>query len=36
MSQDAIEEYSGALEKRYGVTINQQALAKLIGSDDEP
>lgn len=36
MSQDAIEQYSGALEKRYGVTINQQALAKLIGSDDEP
>jgi peptidyl-prolyl cis-trans isomerase D len=36
MSQDAIDEYSGALEKRYGVTVNQQALAKLIGSDEEP
>ncbi len=36
MRQDAIDEYSGALEKRYGVTINQQALAKLIGSDEEP
>ena len=36
MSQDAIDEYSRALENRYGVTINQQALAKLIGSGDEP
>ena len=36
LRQDAIDEYSGALEKRYGVTINQQALAKLIGSDEEP
>jgi hypothetical protein len=36
MRGDAIDEYSGALEKRYGVTINQQALAKLIGSDEEP
>jgi peptidyl-prolyl cis-trans isomerase D len=36
MSQDSIEQYSEALENRYGVTINQQALAKLIGSDEEP
>jgi peptidyl-prolyl cis-trans isomerase D len=36
MSQDAIEQYSEALENRYGVIINQQALAKLIGSDEEP
>ena len=36
LRQDAIDEYSGALEKRYGVTINQQALAKLIGSDEVP
>ncbi len=36
MSQDAIEQYSEALENRYGVTINQQALAKLTGSDEEP
>lgn len=36
LRQDAIDEYSGALEKRYGVSINQQALAKLIGSGEEP
>jgi peptidyl-prolyl cis-trans isomerase D len=36
MSQDSIEQYSEALENRYGVTVNQQALAKLIGSDEEP
>jgi peptidyl-prolyl cis-trans isomerase D len=36
MSQDSIEQYSEALERRYGVTVNQQALAKLIGSEEEP
>ena len=36
MSEDAIAEYFNALETRYGVTINQQALAKLIGSGEEP
>ena len=36
MSQDFIEQYSEALENRYGVTVNQQALAKLIGRDEEP
>ena len=36
MSEDAIAEYFSALETRYGVTINQQALAKLIGSGEEP
>ncbi len=36
MSEDAIAEYFSALENRYGVTINQQALAKLIGSGEEP
>ena len=36
MSQDSIEQYSEALENRYGVTVNQQALAKLIGRDEEP
>jgi peptidyl-prolyl cis-trans isomerase D len=36
MSQDAITEYSEALENRYGVTINRQALARLTGSEEEP
>lgn len=33
MSEDAIAEYFSALENRYGVYVNQQALAKLIGSE---
>ena len=36
MSQDAITEYSEALENRYGVTINRQALARLTGGEEEP
>ena len=36
MSQDAITEYSEALENRYGVTINRQALARLTGSEEQP
>jgi peptidyl-prolyl cis-trans isomerase D len=36
ISEDAIAEYVSALEARYGVSINQQALAKLIGSGEEP
>jgi peptidyl-prolyl cis-trans isomerase D len=36
ISEDAIAEYFSALENRYGVTINQQALAKLVGSGEEP
>ena len=36
LSQDATDEYSVALEQRYGVTVNQKALAKLAGSDEEP
>lgn len=36
ISEDAIAEYFSALENRYGVSINQQALAKLIGSGEEP
>ncbi len=36
MSEDAIAEYFNALETRYGVTINQQTLSKLIGSGEEP
>jgi peptidyl-prolyl cis-trans isomerase D len=35
VSQDATDEYSVALEQRYGVTVNQKALAKLAGSDEE-
>jgi peptidyl-prolyl cis-trans isomerase D len=34
ISEDAIAEYFGALENRYGVYVNQQALARLIGSED--
>jgi peptidyl-prolyl cis-trans isomerase D len=36
ISEDAIAEYFSALETRYGVKINQPALAKLIGSDEAP
>ncbi len=36
ISEDAIAEYFSALENRYGVNINRQALAKLIGSGEEP
>jgi peptidyl-prolyl cis-trans isomerase D len=35
-SEDAIAEYFGALESRYGVSVNQQALAKLVGTSEEP
>jgi peptidyl-prolyl cis-trans isomerase D len=34
MSEDAIAQYFSALESRYGVYVNQQALAKLIGSEE--
>jgi len=34
ISEDAIAEYFKALENRYGVYVNQQALAKLIGSEE--
>jgi peptidyl-prolyl cis-trans isomerase D len=34
ISEDATAEYFSALEKRYGVYVNQQALAKLIGSEE--
>jgi peptidyl-prolyl cis-trans isomerase D len=33
ISEDAIAEYFDALKNRYGVYVNQQALAKLIGSE---
>jgi peptidyl-prolyl cis-trans isomerase D len=34
MSEDAIAEYFSALENRFGVYVNQQALVKLIGSEE--
>jgi peptidyl-prolyl cis-trans isomerase D len=36
LSEDTIAEYFGALEDRYGVSINQQALAKLVGTSEAP
>ena len=36
MSEDFIAEYFAALESRYGVTVNQAALNKLIGTGEEP
>ncbi len=36
MGEDTISEYFQALESRYGVTINRQALEKLIGTGEEP
>jgi len=36
LSEDTIAEYFGALEKRYGVSVNQKALAKLVGTSEEP
>jgi peptidyl-prolyl cis-trans isomerase D len=36
ISEDSISGYFSALEQRYGVKINQPALAKLIGSDETP
>ena len=36
MGEDIIGEYFSALESRYGVTVNKQALAKLAGGGDEP
>ena len=36
MSEDSIAEYFAALENRYGVTVNQAALNKLIGTGEEP
>jgi peptidyl-prolyl cis-trans isomerase D len=35
MGEDIIGEYFSALESRYGVTVNQQALAKLAGSSEQ-
>jgi len=36
LSEDTIAEYFGALESRYGVSVNQQALAKLVGTSEQP
>jgi peptidyl-prolyl cis-trans isomerase D len=36
IGDDAISEYFGALENRYGVSVNQKALAKLVGTNEEP
>lgn len=36
ISEDAIAEYFSALENRYGVSVNDQALAKLVGTSEEP
>jgi len=36
LSEDTVTEYFGALENRYGVSINRQALSKLVGTSEEP
>ena len=36
LSEDMVTEYFGALEKRYGVSINRPALAKLAGTSEGP
>lgn len=36
LSEDTIAEYFSVLESRYGVSVNQQALARLVGSSEEP
>lgn len=36
LSEDTIAEYFSELESRYGVKVNQQALANLVGSGEEP
>jgi peptidyl-prolyl cis-trans isomerase D len=36
LSEDTIAEYFRALESRYGVRVNQQALANLVGNSEAP
>lgn len=36
LADDIVAEYFGALENRYGVSLNQVALAKLAGTSDQP
>jgi hypothetical protein len=35
VSDDIIGEYFSALEKRYGVSVNEAALAKLSGGEEQ-
>ncbi len=35
LGEDAISEYFAALEQRYGVSVNEQALNKLVGTNEE-
>jgi peptidyl-prolyl cis-trans isomerase D len=36
IGEDVVAEYFSALENRYGVSVNEQALAKLAGTSEEP
>ena len=36
IGEDVVAEYFSALESRYGVSVNEQALAKLVGTSEEP
>jgi peptidyl-prolyl cis-trans isomerase D len=36
LSEDMVTEYFSALENRYGVSVNRPALAKLVGTSEEP
>jgi len=36
IDEDVVAEYFSALENRYGVSVNEQALAKLVGTGEEP
>ena len=36
IGEDVVAEYFSALEHRYGVGVNEQALAKLVGTSEEP
>ena len=36
IGEDVVAEYFSALENRYGVSVNEQALAKLVGTSEEP
>jgi peptidyl-prolyl cis-trans isomerase D len=36
LSEDVVTEYFSALENRYGVSVNRPALAKLVGTSEEP
>jgi hypothetical protein len=36
IGEDVVAEYFRALENRYGVSVNEPALAKLVGTSEEP